>query len=91
MVQGIEDYCLTPHAYLQMQRRGISEEIVKNVVAGPEQRLVAGRGREVFQSRVIMAGKMYLVRIFVDFDRRPPEVVTLYRTSKISKYWRDEP
>lgn len=24
----------------------------------------------------------------VDVDRNPPEVVTVYRTSKIEKYWR---
>ncbi len=30
--------------------------------------------------------KMYLLRVFVDIDRIPPEVVTVYRTSKITKY-----
>ena len=34
--------------------------------------------------------KMYLVRVFVDVDRNPPEVVTVCRTSRISKYWRQE-
>jgi len=28
----------------------------------------------------------YLVRVFVDVDRTPEEVVTAYRTSKIEKY-----
>jgi hypothetical protein len=31
---------------------------------------------------------MYLVRVFVDVDRTPAEVVTVYRTSKMAKYWR---
>ena len=35
--------------------------------------------------------KRYLVRLFVDVDRAPAEVVTAYRTSKIEKYWRSEP
>jgi hypothetical protein len=30
------------------------------------------------------------VRVFVDVDRAPPEVVTAYRTSKLAKYWRAE-
>jgi len=30
------------------------------------------------------------VRVFVDVDREPPEVVTAYRTSKVEKY-RKEP
>ena len=32
-----------------------------------------------------MAGE-YLLRVFVDVDRTPAEVVTVYRTSKIEKY-----
>jgi hypothetical protein len=38
-----------------------------------------------------MRGRRYLVRVFVDVDRSPAEVVTAYRTSKIDKYWRTEP
>jgi hypothetical protein len=38
-----------------------------------------------------MEGKRYLVRAFVDVDRSPAEVVTVYRTSRIAKYWRVEP
>jgi hypothetical protein len=34
---------------------------------------------------------MYLVRVVVDVDRRPAEVVTAYRTTRLSRYWRDEP
>ena len=30
------------------------------------------------------------VRVFVDVDRSPAEVITVYRTSKIDKYWRSE-
>lgn len=30
------------------------------------------------------------MRVFVDVDREPAEVVTVYRTSKIAKYWRAE-
>jgi hypothetical protein len=33
-------------------------------------------------------GRSYLVRVIVDVDRVPVEVVTVYRTSKIEKYRR---
>jgi hypothetical protein len=36
---------------------------------------------------VTMDGKTYIVRVFVDIDRSPPEIVTVYRTSKVGKYW----
>jgi hypothetical protein len=47
---------------------------------------------EDVQSVLLMGatGQEYLVRVFVDIDRDPAEVVTVYRTSKIGKYWRTE-
>lgn len=40
------------------------------------------------EGRVVAQARMgpYLMRVFVDVDRSPPEVVTAYRTSKIEKY-----
>jgi hypothetical protein len=45
-------------------------------------------GRDVFQSKVLLGDppREYLVRVFVDVDRQPAEVVTVYRTSRIAKY-----
>lgn len=76
-----------------MRRRELSEELVRSVLASAEQRIEIRPGRVVLQSRVSMGepGKTYLVRVFVDVERRPPEVVTAYRTSKLWKYWRSEP
>lgn len=85
------DYVLTPHARFEMERRGISEDLVRQVLAAPGQRVHVRRGREVLQSRITLEGGTYLVRVFVDVDREPAEVVTAYRTSKIEKYWRNEP
>lgn len=49
-------------------------------------------GRAVYQSRFQIGDppKTYLVRVFVDVDVIPPVVVTVYRTSKVAKYWRTE-
>jgi len=41
-------------------------------------------------TRMGKPAKNYLLRVVVDIDREPPEVVTVYRTSKIAKYWRTE-
>jgi len=43
------------------------------------------------QSRINVAGRIYLVRVFVDVCRNPAEVVTVYLTSKLAKYWRLAP
>jgi hypothetical protein len=82
----ILDFVLTPHASLELLRRGVA--VVQQVLANPEQRILVRPGREVAQSRLDTAGRRYLLRVFVDTDRSPVEVVTAYRTSKVEKYWR---
>jgi hypothetical protein len=86
----VTDYVITPHVAFEMERRGLSEQIVRSVLSAPEQRLEVRRGRVVLQSRVSLGepARNYLIRVIVDIDRQPAEVVTAYRTSRISKYWR---
>jgi Domain of unknown function (DUF4258) len=73
-----------------MARRQIPEEDVKAVLANPEQTEMVREGRAVYQSRLEMGEppKIFLLCVFVNVDSRPPYVVTVYRTSKIEKYWR---
>lgn len=74
-----------------MKRRGIREETVRDVLRAPGQRLDIRAGRIVLQSKLLDEGKgkEYLIRVFLDIDPEPPEVVTVYRTTKISKYWKE--
>jgi hypothetical protein len=89
-LEAIYDFEFSDHALIEMARRQISEEDVKAVLANPEQTEMVREGRAVYQSRLEMGEppKTYLLRVFVDIDPRPPYVVTVYRTSKIEKYWR---
>ena len=75
---------------MQMQRRGISREAVNKLMTSPDQKISVRQGRTVYQSRLSFGEpqSLYLLRVFVDLDRMPNEVVTVYRTSKIEKYWR---
>lgn len=80
---------LSPHGVSSMARRRVSEADVRAVLAAPEQVLAVRAGRVVLQSRKTLEdGRVQLLRVFVDNDRVPPEVVTAYRSSKIAKYWR---
>jgi adenylyl- and sulfurtransferase ThiI len=90
-LEPINDYSITPHAAFEMMRRGLTEEVVHQVLTAPEQRLNVRSGRVVLQSRIDFHDQTYLVRVFVDIEPRPAEVVTVYRTSKITKYWRATP
>jgi Domain of unknown function (DUF4258) len=89
-IKPIHEFVFTNHAVSEMARRQITEEDVKTVLAKPEQMEMVRDGRAVYQSRLEMGEppKTYLLRVFVDIDPVPPFVVTVYRTSKIEKYWR---
>jgi hypothetical protein len=81
---------MSDHAREEARRRGVSEAIVLSVARDPEQRVMVRARREVRQSRITDAasGKLYLVRVIVDFGEHGDTIVTVYRTSRIRKYWR---
>ena len=91
MADPILDYTITPHAAFEMERRGLDERVIARVMEAPGQRVGVRPGRVVLQSRIWMeaSAREYLVRVVVDIDRRPAEVVTAYRTTKLAKYWRE--
>jgi uncharacterized protein YuzE len=45
--------------------------VVRQVLADPEQRVAVRPGREVVHSKIELAGRRYLVRVFVDVDLSP--------------------
>lgn len=91
-VLPITQYRITDHARFEMGRRGITESELASVLSAPEQAEMVRLGRVVLQSRTQFgeSPQIYILRIFVDIDRQPAEVVTAYRTSRIEKYWRVE-
>ena len=87
---GLPGWVLTEHAPDELARRGIGVEVVGEVLQRPGERIEIRNGREVWQAILLLGAppRPYLVRVVVDVDREPREVVTAYRTSKIRKYWR---
>jgi hypothetical protein len=90
MAEPVVEHSLSPHAAFEMERRGLDEAVIRRVLTAPDQRENVRSGRDVLQSRIEVNKKTYLIRVFVDVDRRPAEVVTAYRTSRIEKYWRSK-
>lgn len=76
----------SPHAMEQMIERQIEAGQVRSVLDTPEGVLEVRPGRVVAQGEIEASGRKYLLRVFVDIDRKPAEIVTVYRTSKIDKY-----
>lgn len=82
-------YHITEHVRQEMARRIISEDIVNAVMTSPEQILDTHSGRKIYQSKVSFGDKLYLIRVVVE-ERDPTAVITVYRTSKVDKYWRND-
>jgi hypothetical protein len=81
-------YVLTDHAIWQAARRGVALAVIRRVLQSPDQRFPQRPGRDILQSRIVDGERTWLVRIVVDVHRVPAEVVTVYRTSGIERYWR---
>ncbi len=79
---------LSKHLEQEAAQRGIPWAVVEAVLAAPEQ-TVSELGTVVcYQSRMTINAKPYLVRVMVEQGKEPPVAVTVYRTSKIEKYWK---
>lgn len=72
-----------------MDRRAIPDDTVEAILQKPDQ-IVEGYGdTKAYQSIMDFGtGKNYLVRVIVDDSVVPGKVITVYRTSRTDKYWR---
>ena len=67
-----------------MEGREIPKEVVERILANPEQ-IIGEDGNKVYQS--ITTDRKYLIRIFVNDKKSPTLIITVYKTSKIRKYY----
>ena len=91
-IARVFEFRISAHAWGEMARRGISQSDVASVLNAPDQAFWVRPPRALYQS-VFVTGcptRQFLLRVVVDLDRRPPVVVTAYRTSRVEKYWRSE-
>ena len=83
------DFIFSRHAHEQMARRGISHETVTNVVSCPDQTIadIETPTKIIYQSLIKEDNRMFLLRVFVETDKQPNVIITVYKTTKISKYY----
>lgn len=85
---GGVNFVYSKHALEEMVRRRIPRDMADEVLRKPEQVVDEHSLRKCYQSRVYCEeGELFLLRVIVDVNTEPGVVITLYRTSKISKYW----
>ena len=79
-------FIFSKQALEQMHLRHISRQAVEKILAKPEQTMRES-GKTIYQSVVVLSGKKYLIRIFVNHLKKPNLIITVYKTSKIKKYY----
>ena len=81
-------FVFSKHVLEELHERNIPRELVERVLQSPQQKVAEVENVTCYQSRVDMNEKQYLLRVMVNETTTPAKVVTAYRTSKITKYWR---
>lgn len=82
---------LSHHARAEIVRRAIPLSLLDSVLQHPQQVVPERAGRKAYQSQLNFGdGRIFLLRAIVDDSVDPAIVVTVYRTSKIGKYWRGQ-
>ena len=75
------------HALEQMIIRDVSKDIVMKVLENPDE-IKQEDGMSIYQSIIPYLDEgNYLIRVFVNSNKIPYLIVTVYKTSKISKYY----
>jgi hypothetical protein len=82
-------YELSLHAREQIEKRGIPLSMLESVLNSPQQIILQAEGTKAYQSQLDFGtGKAYLLRVIINDEVEPILVVTVYKTSKVNKYWR---
>jgi len=79
-------FIYSEHALIQMRKRNLDFQFIDVVLDFPDNVLVGNPEIIVYQKMGTDNNKLYLYRVFVNIHKRPPVIVTVYKTSKIDKY-----
>jgi hypothetical protein len=83
------DFELSKHAQQELIKRNIPLQVLQLILDAPGQ-IVEEEGYTIYQGIFIgNNNNRYLLRVFVNTTVQPMKIITVYQTSKISKYWRN--
>ena len=80
------DYSYSKHATEQITRRSITKSDVRKVLEHPDKIQQREENVKVFQKIIKEEKDNYLYRVFVNINKNPHLIITVYKTSKIKKY-----
>ena len=84
----IGQFFITDHAAIEIERRNIQIEYIKDCLLIPGEILPSEGNRVVYQKKYIFDKREFLLRVIIEPRDTPQRIITVYKTSKIEKYWR---
>lgn len=82
------NFIISKHAKEEMLRRQISLDQVEALMEHPDQVVEAHGGLVCYQSLSRKQERECLLRAIINDAAAPKKIVTIYRTTKIKKYWK---
>jgi len=80
------EYRFSKHALYQVKQRKLNIDLINAALQIPYKAIRDDSGLLIVQKNVKENNKTYLYRVFVNDEHKPPLVVTVYKTSKLTKY-----
>jgi hypothetical protein len=83
------DFVISKHAEEQMLRRSITYETVLKILSNPDQIISDNENLPtvIYQSLIKEENRLFLYRVIINKTKDPNVVITVYKTTKISKYY----
>ena len=80
------------HALFEIEFRKIKKEDVERIIKHPLQKIPSRKNRIIMQGRYYddIENKEMLLRIIGEESENAFHVITIYKTSKIEKYWKED-
>jgi len=80
------------HALFEIEFRRIKKENVEHLIKHPMQKIPSKKNRIIIQGRYYddKENKEMLLRIIGEESENAFHVITIYKTSKIEKYWKED-
>ncbi len=82
----MKKYRFSNHAQYQVKQRNLNVDLINDALQKPDKVIKDDDGLLIMQKIVKEDNKTYLYRVFVNDEHKPPLVVTVYKTSKLTKY-----
>lgn len=83
---------ISEHAWFEAGRRNISKTEIIEAVEYPDQIVESRKNRIIYQSLLTEkeSNKRVLLRVVSSLYRDSCRVITVYKTTKINKYWKKD-